>query len=294
MDPKRRARLILILGILLALGAGAGTFFFVSSAQQAQPPPVLPTTAIVVAVRDIPARTSLVAADIRVAQVNVGVAPPTALKTAQEAIGKVLNVPVAINEPILPSKFAPPEQAFTVFPPGEAVTAESPHYRVVQINVPDQQASGGVIRAGDKVDIMLVFPFDPNARLKLPTPDPNATPTPAPTPTPVPVPGRPTPVPTIPPVGDITADTIAKIILGPVEVLARAETIYTFRVDAEMAERFAYMASAGMQLHLLVRHPGDEREVGTQGAYFGTVYEHFGFPLPARVEPPSPGPSPAP
>lgn len=294
MDPRRRARLILIVGVLLALVAGAGTFFVISGAQQAQPPPVIPTTDVLVAARDLQARTALVAADLKVAKVNADVAPPSALKAPADALGKILMVPVALNEPILPSKFAPPELAFTVFPEGEEVTADSPHYRIVQITVPDQQASGGVIQAGDLVDVMVVFPFDPAARLKLPTPDPLATPRPPPTPTPVPVPGQPTPSPTLPAVEDITPDTLAKIVLGPIEVLARTGEIYTFRVDAAMAERFVYMQTSGMIMHLLVRHPGDERVVTTEGAYFGSVYEEFIFPLPAKVGPTLPTPAPSP
>lgn len=284
MDPRRRARLILILGVLLALGAGAGTFFYASSAQTGAAP-AAPTADVLVATRDIPARTALAAADMKVAKLNVDAAPPTGLKDPKDAIGRVLIAPLSINEPILPTKFAPAEKAFTVFPPGEQVQAGSPHYRVVQVNVPDNLASGGVIQAGDKVDIMVVFQFDPVTRLLVPSPSPGA-PTPAPTPTPTPVPPgqTPGPTPSVPP-GRIAADTIAKIIMGPIEVLARSTTIYTFRVDAAMAERFAYMQTANMALHLLVRHPGDDRVPGTTGAYFGTVYRHFQFPLPERVSP---------
>jgi len=79
LDPRRRARLILIVGVLLALVAGALTFFAVSGAQQAQPPPVIPTVDVLVAARDIPARTALTAADVKIAKVNVDAAPPAAI-----------------------------------------------------------------------------------------------------------------------------------------------------------------------------------------------------------------------
>ena len=45
---KRRARLILIIGMVLALFAGAGTFFYASSAQT-QTPTVIPTAPVLVA-----------------------------------------------------------------------------------------------------------------------------------------------------------------------------------------------------------------------------------------------------
>ncbi|MGH2378805.1 MAG: Flp pilus assembly protein CpaB [Candidatus Limnocylindria bacterium] len=263
MDPKRRARLILIVGVLLALVAGAGTFFFVSSAQQAQPPPVLPTTPVVVAVRDIPARTQLAAADVRIAQVNANVAPPAALTTTEEAIGKVLTQAISINEPLLPTKFAAADRAFTVFPPEETFAPDSPAYRIMTITVPDNFAVGGILVAGDVVDVMYVFPFDPLAKLDIDVPE-------------VVVPGdEPTEF----------ADTVAKIILGPVPILSRDAAVYTIRVDTVLAERLAYIQAAGGTLQMLLRAPEDDRAATTIGATFGSVYEAFRFPIPERVAP---------
>lgn len=263
MDPKRRARLILIVGILLALIAGVGTFFVISSSQQAQPPPVLPTTDVLVAVRDIPARTQLAAADIRVAKVNLEVAPPTALKTPEEAIGKVLTQAVSINEPILATKFAAADRAFTVFPPNETFAPDSPAYRIMTITVPDNFAVGGILVAGDVVDVMYVFPFDPIAKLDIDVPL-------------VIVPGQePTEI----------ADTVAKIILGPVPILSRDAAVYTIRVDTALAERLAYIQAAGGTLQMLLRAPGDDRAAATTGATFGSVYQIFRFPIPERVPP---------
>jgi Flp pilus assembly protein CpaB len=290
MDPRRRARIILILGILLALGAGAGTFFYASSAQTAAPV-VVPTTDVVVAAKELPPRTQLTAADVKIAKVNVDAAPATALKDPKEAVGKIITSGVTINEPLFPSKFAPPEKAFTIFPPGESVAPGSPHYRIVQLNVADAQASGGIIQTGDHVDLMVVFQFDPTAKLQVGSPPPGGgTPRPSPPPTPspagTPIPGAtPNPTTSIPPQSAISADTIAKIFMGPIEVLNRTGTTYTFRVDAAMVERFTYMQGAGMQIHLLLRAPGDDRSVTTTGAYFGTVYNQFRFPLPERVSP---------
>ena len=300
MDPRRRARIILILGVLLALGAGAGTFFYASSAQTAGPV-AAPTTDVVVAAKELPPRTQLAAADVKVAKVNVDAAPATALKDPKDAVGKIILTGVTINEPLLPSKFATPEKAFTVFPPGESVAPGSPHYRIVQLTIADANASGGIIQPGDHVDIMVVFQFDPVSKLLVspvpggpaPTATPAPTPASAPTPTPgatgspgLPLPGiTPNPAASIPPQGRIAADTIAKIIMGPIEVLTRTATTYTFRVDAAMVERLTYMQGAGMQLHLLLRAPGDDRSVTTTGAYFGTVYNQFRFPLPERVAP---------
>lgn len=264
MDPRRRARLILIVGVLLALVAGAATFFYASSAQQAQPPPVLPTTDVLVAARDIPARTQLAAADVKLVKVNVDAAPPAAITVPEDAIGKILVQPLAINEPILPTKFAAADRAFTVFPPGETLQPGSPAYRIMTITVPDNFAVGGILVAGDSVDIMYVFSFDPIAKLDIDVP---------------------APVGGAPPETTFTADTVAKIILGPVNILSRNATVYTIRVDAALAERLAYIQAAGGALQMLLRAPGDDRAAGTTGAFFGPVYETFRFPVPERIPP---------
>lgn len=267
MDPRRRARIILILGVLLALGAGAATFFYASSVASA-PPPAIPTADVVVATREIPARTQLAAADVKVAKMNIDVAPPAGLKDPKEAIGQVLIQPLSVNEPVLPSKFAPVGRAFTVFPPGEEVTAGSPAYRIMTITVPDQFAVGGILVPGDAVDVMYVFSFDP-VKYLIPEEAVGTTP----------VEGA--ELPPLPP--EITSDSVAKIILGPMQILARTGAVYTIRVDAALAERLGYINAAGGTLQFLLRAPGDDRAAGTAGAYFKSIYDEFKFPIPERI-----------
>jgi Flp pilus assembly protein CpaB len=260
MDPKRRARIILILGVLLALGAGAATFFYASGAQTAAPAPEEPKVEVLVAARELPARTALTAADVKVARIAVDAAPPTALKDPKDALGKVLVSNVSVNEPLLPTKFASVERAFTVFPIGEQLQPGSPNYRVMTITVPDNFAVGGVLVPGDTVDIMYVFSFDPAARLVQQTGANPAT-------------------------SRTTQDTVAKVILGPMQILSRTAAVYTIRVDAALAERIAYIQAAGGTLQLLLRAPQDDRAVTTTGATFQTVFQQFRFPIPERVQP---------
>lgn len=271
MDPRRRARIILILGILLALGAGAGTYVYVSGAASA-PPPELPTAEVVVAAKDIPARTELTATDVKVVKVNLDAAPPSAIKDPKEVIGQILIQPLAVNEPVLPSKFAPRERAFTVFPPGEQIQAGSPAYRIMTITVSDQNAVGGVLVAGDNVDVMFVFKFNPEQYFEGVAPAGGATGGAAATPNPV--------------LLKIMSDTVAKIIIGPMQILARTGAVYTIRVDATLAERIAYIQASGGTLQFLLRAPGDDRAAGTTGATFKNIYDTFKIPLPQRIPPP--------
>ena len=120
---KRRARLILILGVVLAIFAGAGTFFYASSAQTAVAP-VIPTTRVLVAAREIPAKTTLTAADVRVVEYNLDSKPAAALTLAEDAIGKVTVIPISVGEPILASKFSDPKNPVFVVIPASARGSE--------------------------------------------------------------------------------------------------------------------------------------------------------------------------
>ena len=266
MDPRRRARIILILGVLLALGAGAGTFFYASSAQTAAPAPEEPKVEVLVAARELPARTALTAADVKVARIATDAAPPTALKDPKDAVGKILVANVSINEPLMPTKFAAVDRAFTVFPVGEQLQPGSPNYRVMTITVPDNFAVGGILVAGDNVDIMYVFSFDPATKLLLPQGATGGAAGAA---------GQ----------QRITQDTVAKVILGPMQILSRTATVYTIRVDVALAERIAYIQTSGGTLQFLLRAPQDDRAITTTGATFSSVYTQFRFPLPERIAP---------
>ena len=270
---KRRARLILIVGFLLALLAAVGTFLVASGGQQAAPAAV-PTTNVLVAARDIAPKTQIAAADLKVVKVNSDVVPAAAIGEAQQVdvIGKVATFPITTGEFILSSKFAATGAAtFTVFPanvsaaPGGAIPAGTPNYRAMSITVPDQAAAGGAVAVGDLVDILYTLNFDPTKYFAAP---PGAT-----------APAAATAE------GARITDFSAKIILERVPVIARALTVYTIRTDATTAERLAYLQAAGAQIQLLLRAPNDDRAARTEGATFAPVYRTFLFPVPARITP---------
>ncbi len=256
---KRRARLILIIGIVLALFAGVGTFFYASSAQTAQAP-VIETTPVLVAAREIPAKTTLTAADLKVQQYNVDAKPAAAMVKAEDAVGKVTIQSIGIGEAITPTKFSDPKNpAFVVIPasflgPDGGPRADSPNFRAMSITVPDAAAVGGAIQPGDIVDIVYTVQFDPAKFIRNPRPEQ-------------------------------TADFAAKIILERVTILARLNTIYTIRTDSITAERIAYLQAAGGQLAFLLRAPKDERAGGTAGVTFGVVQREFRIPIPEKITP---------
>jgi Flp pilus assembly protein CpaB len=221
-------------------------------------PPVV-TTGVVVATRDLPPRTALTAADIKLAQYPADIAPPTALAKAEDVVGKVVQQTITAGEPILPHKFAAAGvPAWTVFPPnalpapGQPIPAGTPDYRVWILTVPDAAAAGGVVQVGDFVDLMLTWTIDA-AKFTGPA-DPNRL-----------------------------ADPVTKITLQNIQILARTGSAYTIRTDAQTAEQLGYLQVSGAQMTFLLRQAQDQRTVVTQGGTFGPVYKRFNFPIPVKV-----------
>ena len=259
-QSRRRARLVLIVGILIAVLAGAGTFL-VSSGSRSEAPPPVPTTDVLVAARDLPARSALTAADLKVQKYPADIAPVTALHKPEDVVGKIVQVPVAAGEPILPGKFAAAGAAsFTVFPPnaqpaaGQPIPANTPDYRAMSITVADANAAGGAIQPGDLVDVLFTFNLDP-AKYFTGT-DPNRVP-----------------------------DFSSKIVLQNVPILARTLAVYTIRTDAQTAEMISYLNSSGGTLNLLLRAGQDQRTAATNGVTFGAAYKRFGFTVPGKIAP---------
>ena len=256
---RRRARLVLIVGLLIAVLAGAGTFLYSSGSKTEAPPPVQ-TTDVLVASHDIPTRTALTAADLKIQKFPTELAPPAAITRADEVIGKIVQVPISAGEPILPTKFAAAGAAtFTVFPPnaqpvaGQPIPAGTPDYRAMSITVADATAAGGAVQVGDIVDLLFTFQFDPTKFLT----------------------GNDT---------NRMADFSSKIVLQNVVIVARTASVYTIRTDAQTAEKISYLNSAGGTLQMLLRAGQDQRQVTTAGATFVDIYK-FGIKIPTKTAP---------
>jgi Flp pilus assembly protein CpaB len=256
---RRRARLILIVGVALALVAGVGTFVYASGAKSDQPVAV-PTVAVLVAAREIPAKTTLTSADVKLQEFNLDAKPALAMTKADDALGKITIQSISVGEPILPTKFADPKSpSFVVMPasfigPDGAPVANSPNFRAMSITVPDANAVGGSVLVGDLVDLVFTMQFDPQTKLQRPT-------------------------------AQQTLDFSSKIILERLPILARLASVYTIRVDALTAERIAYLQSAGGQIAFLLRAPKDERASGSTGATFGDIYTNFRIKVPEKINP---------
>jgi Flp pilus assembly protein CpaB len=234
-DPYRpqRTRLLsrffLVLGVVIAVLAGVGTYLWAASARTAVPTDVAMVD-VLVATRDIEARSALASGDLKVVQLPREAAPSNALRDANAAAGMITTVGLTANEPVLPTKIARPGSEgghIAVLPPGQTV-ANSNLYRAMSLNIPDANAAGGAIAAGDHVDILYTLAVVEPTR----------------------------------------SDFVGRIVIQDIPVLAKTITVYTLRVDVATAERIAALQGSGGNLQLLLRAPGDARPAGTAGASF--------------------------
>jgi Flp pilus assembly protein CpaB len=257
---RRRARLVLIVGLLFAVGAGATTFFVAQTAKSEAPAPI-PTSSIIVAAREIPPKTQITAADLKLVNMNTEVVPPAAITTPEEAVGRITITSISVGEPILPTKLGSANgQIFTVFPAAGlgtdgAPTVGQPNYRAMSITVADAQAAGGNIQPGDLVDVLFTMQIVPDKLFKNPNPTVNAT------------------------------DSSARIVLERVPILARTLAVYVIRTDAATAERIGYMQASGGVMQLLLRAPKDDRATGTVGASFSNIQPDWKIYIPQKITP---------
>jgi len=255
---RRRARLVIIVGMLLELGAGVATFFYAQT-QKSEAPAPIPTTQIVVAARDIPPKTQITAGDVKLVKINTEAVPASAVSDSAQVVGRITLVGITVGEPILPSRLSGPNGTAFVVIPAEALGANgapnpgSPNYRAMSITVADAQAAGGAILAGDIVDVLYTLTFAPDKYLINPNPQRNS------------------------------ADVSARIVLERIPILARTLSVYVIRTDAATAERIGYLMASGGQLQLLLRGPKDDRATGTSGATFRTVQPEVKIQIPEKV-----------
>jgi Flp pilus assembly protein CpaB len=260
-DNSRRGRIIIILGILLALIAGGTSFFLINQAQQSAGQGPLEKVAIVVAARDIPARTPIQPADVVVREVPLDATAQTGVATKPEQlIGVVLAIPVTIGQPIYLNMIASAAggSGFSILGPKETVGPDSENWRAVSITIPDDRAVAGALQAGQTIDIFMTA----------------AIPVPA----------------SISPAGVYYADMSTKVTYQNVVILARSANFYIIRCSLNVAEEIEHMLATGtVTFSAALRPDQDVRyvDVTKLGASTNRILQKYGLPFPVVY--PAPG-----
>jgi len=279
-DPSRKGRWIVLLGVVLAVVAGAAAFYLINNAQQQAGTTGLKTVSGYVAARPILARQAIAAedvvlrADIPLDGTNAGV-----VSDPKMLVGRIVAVDVPQGQLLTTNLLASGTAGlnFAILKPEETVAPDSDAWRAVSITVEDARAVGGVLGPGMSVDVFVTATVD------IPQPavgpvlgnDPGATPRPV-----------------RDPYAGYESGRATKITYQGMSILSRAGTYYILKVPLVVAEEISHMqAELSTQFSLALRPDQDLRilDVSALGASTSRIVERYGFPMP-EVFPPASGP----
>jgi Flp pilus assembly protein CpaB len=263
-SSRRRWRLMIGVGILLAGLAAALAYLLINQAQQQanRGGPPVQTVPAVVALRDIPALKQLDSSDIGLQQVPASFATKGVIGSVDEAVGKVAAVNILASQLITVNLLAARADAggkFTILGPGETIAPDSPAWRAVSLSSTDQSAVAGLIQPGDTVDVILSVPVQvPETLAAL----------------------------------GYKSDSSTKVTYQNVVVLSRATSFYVVKVPLAVAEEIAHLQTiAGVTFSLALRPIQDTRVVDASalGETTNRVIQKYGILIPT-VYPPTTGP----
>jgi Flp pilus assembly protein CpaB len=279
-DNNRRGKLIIALGVILALIAGATSFYLLNQATQSAGQGSLQKVAVVVAARDLAARVPIVLGDVVLREIALDPVTQVGVVTKPEdVVGKVLAVPVFSGQPIYRTMIASSTSisGFSILGPTETVGPDSEAWRAVSVTIPNERAVGGLLTVGQTIDIVMT------ATVKVPEPYASA---------------------------GYYADTSTKVTYQDVVILARIESEYVIRVTLPVAEEILHMQATGVVSFSAALRPDQDvryADVSQLGATTNRILQKYGLPWPViypqpsgRIPPqpplqtPTPPPSPAP
>jgi len=278
-DDRRRGQFIIVLGLILAVVAGGAAFYLVNQANQQAGQGDLQKVPIVVAIRAIPARQAIVAEDVAVREVPLDPTNENGVVTdPAQVVGRIPAVTILQNQPVTQNMLASSQAGdeFSILGPDESVGPDSEAWRAVSITVPDDLAVGGVLKAGETVDVFVTTVVNVPQDIALQ--------------------------------GKYTTDRSTKIVYQNVLILARKEQFYIVKAPIGMAEELTHLQAVGTATMSMVLRPDTDLrpvDASSLGETTNRIIQKYGLPipqnyplgnapLPAQVPITSPTPFPSP
>jgi Flp pilus assembly protein CpaB len=277
-DPSKRARWIVLLGVVLAVVAGGAAFYLISNAQQQAGQSGQKFTQAVVATRAIPARKPVEADDVTLRS-DVPLDDTNAegvITDLSLVIGRILAVDVREGQLVTTNLLASSTAGgqFSILGPDETVAPDSEAWRAISITVPDDRAVGGMLGPNMTVDVfMTAFVNVPQSVLNQ---------------------------------GTYYTDQSTKVTYQDMLILARQGSTYIVKATLPVAEEINHLQAAGnAQFSFALRPEADTRvlDVSALGATTNRIIERYGLPVPETypagngpiaTPPPIPGITPPP
>jgi Flp pilus assembly protein CpaB len=280
-DNSRRGKIVIVLGVILAIAAGGAAFYFVSQAQEQAGQSGLQKTALVVAVRTIPARKAIEPGDVVVREVPLD--PTNAqgvVSDPTQVLGRIPAVTILEGQLVTTNLLASSTEGgqFAILGPEETVAPDSEAWRAISITVPDNQAVGGLLQTGQTVDVFVT------ATVNVPQDLIEA--------------------------GRYYTDKSTKITYQDMVILAKSGQFYILKANLAVAEEIAHLQASGTaSFSMALRPDADTRYVDASalGNTTNRIITKYGLPIPetypagngpvATLPPiasPTPFPSPTP
>jgi Flp pilus assembly protein CpaB len=269
-DNSRRRTLVLVIGVLLALGAGAAAFML-SSQSTDEPAASIPTHEIVVAATLIDARKPIEPSMVTLLTVPRDASNEMAFTDVNDVVTKVAAISIPLNQPITPNMLASAVGLgqIDILEANETVAPNSPVLRAVSLVVPAERAVGGLIAEGQRIDVIATLPFDVTVPLDPETGAPAIDPE------------------TNEPI-TYTSGSSTKPMWMDVPVIGRPEgsDTYILRMDLQAAEEVALAQSLGAQFTFVLRPAVDTREVDRSeyGETQDRLLVRYNFPIPELID----------
>jgi Flp pilus assembly protein CpaB len=260
-DNNRRGKVVIILGVVLAVVAGATSFYLISQAQQKSGQGDIQKVSVVVAAQVIPARTPIQPGALVVTQIPLDPATQVGIITDPlQLAGKVLAISVAVGQPIYSNMIASAsgQSGFSILGPDETVAPDSEAWRAISITIPDDRALAGLLVAGQTIDIFM------SATMTVPV--------------------------TTEPLGVYYSDIVTKITYQDMVILAKAGSQYILKTSLAVAEEINHLLAAGtVSFSAALRPDQDVRyaDVTKLGATTNRILQKYGLPFPAVFPAPS-------
>jgi Flp pilus assembly protein CpaB len=253
-DTSRRGKVVIIVGIVLAIVAGGAAFYLIQQAQQNAGRGEAVLVDVVVAAQVIPARTPIQPGAVEVRKVPLDDATQVGIVTdPAQLTGKVLAISVVAGQPIYSNMIATAtgSSGIVILGPEETIAPDSPVWRAISITIPDERAVAGLLTPGQSIDIFMT------ATISVPT--------------------------SVEPAGVYYSDMATKITYQDMVILGRAGTQYILKASLPVAEEILHLlATATVQFSAALRPDQDVRfvDVSKLGASTNRILQKYGLPFP--------------
>ena len=255
---SRRSKVYIAAGSIVALLVAATVYLALQASGLTQADEVV-TRDVVVAAGVIGVREPVGAEDVAVRRVIADPTNETAFTSVDQVVGRILSVPVVAGQLMMPNMLASATegQTFSILEPGEVFDPNGPDLRAVSVTVEDANAVAGVLVPGQRVDLIVTMPINPQIE---PAEENSGV-----------------------PVAAHLAGPSTKVTLQDMTILARNGIVYILRADVATAEKIVELTAAGGTFTMVLRPEEDDRTAETEGSTIDRLVEEYGFPVPRPV-----------